>query len=112
MSDCLEPLYKIGVDERESKEIINLGSSTFYTINEINEILIVMLYKGVKSVHLEPRHEKVKNLQQKEKSMELLDYKDTTDLELGLSNILIMGLKNNRTKKTILEIYEAEKGHI
>ena len=39
IDDCLEPLWKAAVDKRASKEIINLGSSVFYTINEANSIL-------------------------------------------------------------------------
>ena len=39
IDDCLEPLWKAAVDKRASKEIINLGSGTFYTINEANSIL-------------------------------------------------------------------------
>jgi UDP-glucose 4-epimerase len=39
IDDCLEPLWKAAVDKRASKEIINLGSSVFYTINEANSVL-------------------------------------------------------------------------
>ena len=46
MGDCLEPLYKAGFDKRASKEIINLGSSKFYTINQANEILLAELFSA------------------------------------------------------------------
>jgi len=109
IGDCLEPLYKAGVDERASKEIINLGSGTFYTINEASNVLMDVI-QGGKSVHLEPRHE-VKNAHPTwEKSMELLDYKDTTDLELGLSNMWSWAQEQPNKSRKFWESYEVEKG--
>jgi len=109
MGDCLEPLYKAGFDERASKEIINLGSGTFYSINEANEILKNVI-QGGESIYLESRHE-VKNAHPTwEKSMELLDYKDTTDLELGLSNMWSWAQEQpDRVRQSWLN-YEVEKG--
>ena len=109
MGDCLEPLYKAGFDKRASKEIINLGSSKFYTINQANEILIDVLKEGT-SIYLEPRHE-VKNAHPTwEKSMELLDYEDTTDLKTGLHNMWIWAQTQPNRQRKSWEIYEVEKG--
>ena len=109
MGDCLEPLYKAGVDERASKEIINLGSGTFYTINEANEVLMNVI-QGGESVHLEPRHEVKDAHPTWEKSMKLLDYKDTTDLELGLSNMWSWAQEQPERKQQSWNFYEIEKG--
>ena len=109
MGDCLEPLYKAGFDKRASKEIINLGSSKFYTINQANEILIDVLKEGT-PIYLEPRHE-VKNAHPTwEKSMELLDYEDTTDLKTGLHNMWIWAQTQPNRQRKSWEIYEVEKG--
>ena len=109
MGDCLEPLYKAGFDKRASKEIINLGSSKFYTINQANEILIDVLKEGT-SIYLEPRHE-VKNAHPTwEKSMELLDYEDITDLKTGLHNMWIWAQTQPNRQRKSWEIYEVEKG--
>ena len=109
MGDCLEPLYKSGFDKRASKEIINLGSSKFYTINQANEILIDVLKEGT-PIYLEPRHE-VKNAHPTwEKSMELLDYEDTTDLKTGLHNMWIWAQTQPNRQRKSWEIYEVEKG--
>ena len=109
MGDCLEPLYKSGFDKRASKEIINLGSSKFYTINQANEILIDVLKEGT-PIYLEPRHE-VKNAHPTwEKSMELLDYEDTTDLKTGLYNMWLWAQTQPNRQRKSWEIYEVEKG--
>ena len=109
MGDCLEPLYKAGFDDRASKEIINLGSSKFYTINEANEILMEVVNGGI-PIYLEPRHE-VKNAHPTwEKSMELLDYKDKTDLKIGLYNMWSWAQEQPNRQRKHWEIYEVERG--
>jgi len=109
MGDCLEPLYKAGFDKRASKEIINLGSSKFYTINEANEILMNIVSDG-KSVYLEPRHE-VKNAHPTwEKSMRLIDYKDKTDLKTGLQAMWEWAQEQPDRQRKYWEIYEVERG--
>jgi UDP-glucose 4-epimerase len=109
MGDCLEPLYKAGFDDRASKEIINLGSSKFYTINEANEILMEVVNGGI-PIYLEPRHE-VKNAHPTwEKSMELLDYEDKTDLKNGLYNMWSWAQEQPNRQRKHWEIYEVERG--
>jgi len=109
MGDCLEPLYKAGADDRASKEIINLGSSKFYTINEANEILMEVVNGGI-PIYLEPRHE-VKNAHPTwEKSMELLDYEDKTDLKNGLYNMWSWAQEQPNRQRKHWEIYEVERG--
>lgn len=109
MGDCLEPLYKAGFDDRASKEIINLGSSKFYTINEANEILMEVVNGGI-PIYLEPRHE-VKNAHPTwEKSMELLDYEDKTDLKNGLYNMWSWAQEQPNRQRKHWDIYEVERG--
>ena len=93
-------LYKNGFDDRASKEIINLGSGKFYSINEANEVLKTVIQNG-ESVYLEPRHEVKDAHPTWEKSMELLDYEDTTDLELGLSNMWSWDQEQPNREKTL-----------
>ncbi|WP_053222213.1 NAD-dependent epimerase/dehydratase family protein [Roseivirga seohaensis] len=84
VDDCLEPLWKAATDERASKKIINLGSSVYHSINEANEILKRVIGKG-ETIYKEARHE-VKNAHPTwQRSVELLDYKDNTSLEEGLT---------------------------
>ena len=43
IDDCLEPLWKSAVDQRASKQIINLGGTIEYSINHANQVLRVIL---------------------------------------------------------------------
>jgi len=109
VDDCLEPLWKAGVDQRASKEIINLGSSVFHSIKEANEILKSVIGDG-ETVHREARHE-VKNAHPTwTKSIELLDYSDKTDLETGLAIMWKWAQSQPRRKRFLWSGYELDKG--
>lgn len=109
VDDCLEPLWKAAVDERASKQIINLGSSKFYTINEANKILRRVIGDG-EFVYREQRHE-VKNAHPTwTKSEKLLDYKDNTDLETGLKIMWEWAKTQPKRDQFIWEEYEIDKG--
>jgi UDP-glucose 4-epimerase len=83
IDDILEPLWISAVSEKTSKEIINLGGTKEYTINEANKILQKITGNN-NTLYLESRHE-VKNAHPTwSKSVELLNYKDTHTLEEGL----------------------------
>ncbi len=107
MGDCLEPLYKAGFDDRASKEIINLGSGTFYTINEANEILRKVI--GGSKVHKEKRHEVENAYPTWEKSVRILDYKFKTELEEGLMKMWKWAKQQPNKNRKFWESYEVEK---
>jgi len=109
IDDCLEPLWKAAVDPRASKEIINLGSSVFYTINEANKILKEVIGDG-DTVYKEQRHE-VKNAHPTwEKSVELLDYQDKTHLKDGLKIMWEWAQQQSKRDRFVWDKYELEKG--
>jgi UDP-glucose 4-epimerase len=109
IDDCLEPLWKAAVDPRASKEIINLGSSIFHTINEASVILRSIIKDG-DVVYKEARHE-VKNAHPTwTKSVKLLDYKDKTSLEDGLKIMWEWAQKQPNRNRFVWENYELEKG--
>jgi UDP-glucose 4-epimerase len=109
IDDCLEPLWKAAVDPRASKEIINLGSSVFYTINEANLILRDVIGSG-DIVYKEQRHE-VKNAHPTwQKSVKLLDYQDKTYLKDGLEIMWNWAQKQPNRKRFEWEKYELDKG--
>jgi UDP-glucose 4-epimerase len=109
IDDCLEPLWKSAVDPRASKQIINLGSSVFYTINEANLILRDVIGNG-EVVYKEARHE-VKNAHPTwTKSSELLDYKDKTHLRDGLEIMWKWAKTQPKRSRFVWENYELEKG--
>jgi UDP-glucose 4-epimerase len=83
IDDILEPLWISAVSEKTSRQIINLGGTKEYTINEANKILQKVTGND-NTIYLESRHE-VKNAHPTwSKSVELLNYKDTHTLEEGL----------------------------
>jgi UDP-glucose 4-epimerase len=109
IDDCLEPLWKAAIDSRASKEIINLGSSVFYTINEANTILKEIIGSG-EVLYMEQRHE-VKNAHPTwAKSMELLDYRDKTYLKDGLKIMWEWAKKQPNRDRFVWNEYELEKG--
>ncbi len=109
IGDCLEPLYKAGVDDRASKQIINLGGNKFYSINEANEILRKVIEDGEK-IHREARHEVKDAFPTWDKSVELLDYEFKTDLFEGLSLMWNWAKKQPNKSRKFWETYEVEKG--
>ena len=109
IDDCLEPLWKAAIDTRASKQIINLGSSKFYSINEANAILRDVIGSG-EFVHKEQRHE-VKNAHPTwQKSEKLLDYQDKTDLKIGLSIMWEWAKSQPKRDRFVWENYELDKG--
>jgi UDP-glucose 4-epimerase len=83
IDDILEPLWISAVSEKTSKQIINLGGTKEYTINEANKILQNVTGNN-NTLYLESRNE-VKNAHPTwQKSFDLLNYKDTLTLEEGL----------------------------
>jgi len=109
IDDCLEPLWKAAVSSKSSKQIINLGSSVFYTINEANTILRDVIGEG-DVIYKEQRHE-VKNAHPTwTKSVELLDYQDKTCLRDGLEIMWKWAQKQPNRERFVWDSYELDKG--
>ena len=109
VDDCVEPLWKAGVEERASKQIINLGGIKEYSINEASDILVKVMGDG-KKVYLEPRHEVKFAFATHQKSIDLLDYKETVSLEEGLKQMWEWAQTQPNRKRIAWESYEIEKG--
>jgi len=109
IDDCLESLWKAAVDNRASKQIINLGSSKYYTINEANKILKEIIGAG-ESIYKENRHEVKDAHPTWEKSKILLDYEDKTDLKTGLNIMWNWAKQQPNRKRFEWEKYELDKG--
>jgi len=109
IDDTLEPLWKSGIQENCSKQIINLGGMKFYTINEANKILRNVIGNG-RMIYKEARHE-VKNAHPTwQKSVELLEYEDVTSLYDGLKQMWGWAQKQPNNTRKFWESYEIEKG--
>lgn len=86
IDDCLEGLWKAAIQENCSRQIINLGGTQYYTINEANKILREVIEDG-EFVYREKRHEVKDAYPTSKKSEELLGYVDKTSLKDGLTKM-------------------------
>ena len=109
IDDTLELLWKSGIQENCSKQIINLGGTKFYTINEANKILRDVIGNG-KKVYKEPRHEVKDSHPTWSKSVELLGYEDVTSLYDGLKEMWNWAQEQPNNTRKFWESYEVEKG--
>lgn len=109
IDDCLEPLWKSAIQENCSKEIINLGGTTYYTINEANRILREVI-DGGDVVYKESRHEVKDAHPTWIKSMQFLGYYDKTNLHDGLKQMWEWTQKQPNRPRFHWGDYELEKG--
>ena len=109
VDDCLEPLWKTSQQDNCSKQIINLGGTVHYTINEANEILKNVI-KGGETIYKEQRHEVKNAVPTWQKSVDLLDYRDDTNLHNGLVKMWKWTQKQPNRERFVWENYEISKG--
>ena len=109
IDDCLEPLIKAALLPEASKQIINLGGTKFYSINESNTILRDVLgYDKVE--YVEGRHEVKDAYPTWAKSQEILGYEFKTDLHEGLTKMWEWAQQQPLRKRFFWEEYELDKG--
>ena len=109
VDDCLEPLWDAAVNERASKEIINLGATRETEIKEAAEILCDIT--GVHDIeYREERFEVKYAVPSAAKSKILLNYEDKTTLEEGLRNMWEWAKNQPVREQFTPEKYEIERG--
>lgn len=109
IDDCLEPFWKCAVQENTLNQIINIGGTKYYTINEANDILKEVI-EGGSVIYKEERHEAKHCFPTYQKSIDLLDYKDSTPLKDGLIKMWEWAQKQPRREMFIWDKYEINKG--
>jgi UDP-glucose 4-epimerase len=109
IDDTLEPMWKAGIQDNCSKEIINLGGTKFYSIKEANDTLKEVIGGG-NTIHLEPRHEVKDAHPTWDKSVELLGYEDKTSLYDGLKQMWEWVQTQPHRERFHWGNYEIEKG--
>jgi len=109
IDDTLEPFWNAAVLPEASKEIINLGGIKEYSIKHAAEILVKILGGG-EIEYLEARHEVKHSIPTWEKSVELLHFKHTTDLEDGLTKMWEWAQTQPNRERFVWPTYELEKG--
>lgn len=109
IDNCLLPLWKAAISEKTSKQIINLGGTKEYSINEAADVLIDVMGGG-KKVYLEERHEVFHAWSTWEKSIDLLGYSDTISLHEGLTRMWEWAKTQPDRGQFKWKNYEVEKG--
>lgn len=79
-------LLKAGIDPKAKNEIINLGGTKEISLNKARDLLVKLTGQS-ESIYLEPRHEVKHAWSTHQKSIDILDYKETVDLEEGLKRM-------------------------
>jgi UDP-glucose 4-epimerase len=109
IDDCLEPLWKSSQESSCSKQIINLGGTKYYSMNEANEIIRKVMGGGTLS-YKEKRYEVKNAYSSYQKSIDLLGYNDKTSLIDGLTTMWNwVKTQPNRVSKRF-DQYELDKG--
>ena len=109
IGDSVEPLWKAGIDDRASKQIINLGGITDVSIKEAADTLIEVMGGG-KIVELEQRHEVHSAYSTYQKSIDLLDFEHKTDLKEGLTKMWEWAQLQPNREQFKWEEYELDVG--
>lgn len=109
IDDILEPLWNAAVFPQASREIINLGGTRGYTINETARTLSrITNYTNIE--HKEPRHEVKWAIPTYRKSIDILGFEHKTSLEDGLKKMWEWAKEQPNRKQYIWENYEIKKG--
>lgn len=109
VEDNLEPLWNAAVLEEASKQIINLGGVTPYTINEAARILCEIV-KYDKIEYREPRHEVKWAVPSYQKSIDVLKFVDKTSLNEGLEKMWEWAKEQPERLRYKWENYEITNG--
>lgn len=109
IDDCLESFWNAATYKAASKEIINLGGIEGYSINKTNEILRKVT--GYENVEYKEARAEVKHaVPNPNKSIILLDYKQNTTLEEGISKMWEWAKQQPMREQYKWDNYEIEKG--
>jgi UDP-glucose 4-epimerase len=109
IGDSVEPLWKAGIDNRASKQIINLGGIKDISIAESADMLIEVMGGG-STIEVEQRHEVHCAFSTHQKSIDLLDFEHKTDLKTGLTKMWRWAKVQPKRKQFIWDQYELDNG--
>lgn len=109
IEDCLEPLWQAAINDKASKEIINLGSSTETRVIDAAHLL-QKIVGGAEIEHLEERHEVINAYSTHEKAINILGYEDKTSLKEGLTYMWDWAKQQPARERKEWDSYELDKG--
>ena len=109
IDDCLEPLWRSATQDNCSKQIINLGGTKAFSINEAADTLKEVIGSASK-IHLQARHEVHEANPTYSKSENLLNYKDSTSLKDGLTEMWNWAKDQPKRDVFTWDEFELDKG--
>jgi UDP-glucose 4-epimerase len=109
IDDCVEYLWKGAIDPLASKQIFNIGKDEACTINQACDTLIKVMGGGSK-VYLEQRHEVKDAWVSHDKIKNLLNFKNPTSLEDGLTKMWDWAKQQQNRERKLWSSYELDKG--
>ena len=110
VDDSLVPFWNASQRDSCVDQIINLGGIKETTINKACETLIKVCGANLTPLHLEQRHEVKHAWSTWQKSVDLLDFNHSIDLEEGLTIMWEWAQKQPMRKRFVWPHYELEKG--
>ena len=108
IDDCLEPFWLAATSDKASKEIINLGGIKKYTIKEAAEI-VSEITRNKNIVYKEPRFEVKHAIPTYQKSINILNYKESKNLREGIEEMWEWAKQQPKRKQHKWENYEITK---
>jgi len=110
IEDIVEPCIRAGFDDKVVGEVINIGASKAYTLNEIAKIVLEEFPSDLQPIHLPGRICEVKEAYcTVEKSIKLLGYRDKTTLREGIRKTIEWAKEVGPKEPKYLERVEIEK---
>jgi UDP-glucose 4-epimerase len=110
IDDSLLPLYKAGIVEQASKEIINLGGiEESSIINAARTLKEVIGDDRIEIKHFEARHEVKHSIPTWKKSVDILGFEHKTSLNEGLTEMWRWAQKQEMRERFIWSQYEIDK---
>ena len=109
IDDSLEPLWNSAIRLGASKQVINLGGISEYSIKESAKTLIDVMGGGV-IIHKEERHEVKHSIPTFQKSIDILGFEHKTDLKEGLTKMWEWAKKQPPRDRFVWPEYELDNG--
>jgi UDP-glucose 4-epimerase len=110
VDDSLLPLYKAGIVEKASKEIINLGGiEESSIINAARTLKEVIGDDRIEIKHFEARHEVMHSIPTWKKSVDILGFEHKTGLKEGLTEMWHWAKTQEMRERFIWSQYEIDK---
>lgn len=108
IDDILPCLWNAAIFDKARNQIINLGGMKEYSLNTAKDI-ISQVTGNKNVVYLEPRHEVKHSYCLYQKSIDILDYKETVTFEQGIGKMWEWVLQQPQRERKLWNQYEIEK---